>query len=180
MKDREVLQGKQKHVCTSCNHKELIQTRMQVVKCPKCEKGLFIDSWHLEQYKKEFGPLHRDVRLDPLFMTELKMNLESLFDHGHITTNMYREALSKIKTIEDIPLLSITLDSYSSIPTVLYKGEEIQKKVKVKFDWETNDEQIKSPNILIEHYEKSDKVPALKTIKYEDPHAIIEESDTND
>jgi hypothetical protein len=50
------------------------------------------------------------------------------------------------------PLLRIELDEITSVPKVFYKGEEVTKKVKVQFHWETAGDTIKimSPIIHIE------------------------------
>lgn len=49
-------------------------------------------------------------------------------------------------------LLRIELDNITSIPRVYYNGVEITKKVRVYFDWQTADENIKydSPVIRLE------------------------------
>jgi hypothetical protein len=56
--------------------------------------------------------------------------------------------------MEDKPLLTIELDGIESVPRVYYKGEEVTKKVKVQFHWETGGDRypkIMSPVIHIEH-----------------------------
>lgn len=73
-----------------------------------------------------------------------------------------------------IKLLVIELDSYDSVPTVFYKGKQILGKVKVSFEWETDDDKNKKyPHILIKHFdldkEISNEVPVLKTISINDP-----------
>lgn len=78
-------------------------------------------------------------------------------------------------------LLTIELDSYNSVPKVMYKGEEITGKVSVSFDWKTNDHQeIHMTNFTIEHYERNkEDFPALKTIMYGDPNKQNEKQIVN-
>lgn len=53
-------------------------------------------------------------------------------------------------------LLTISLDKYNGVPTVYYKGEEINNKVRILFDWETDGLEKKYPTILIEYIEEED------------------------
>lgn len=49
-------------------------------------------------------------------------------------------------------LLRIELDNITSVPRVYYKGMEITKKVRIKFDWQTNDDTLEySPVIHLEY-----------------------------
>jgi hypothetical protein len=50
------------------------------------------------------------------------------------------------------PLLTIELDSITSIPKVFYRGEEVTRKVRVAFEWLTADENgaVNSPTVYIE------------------------------
>jgi hypothetical protein len=65
-------------------------------------------------------------------------------------------------------LLEIKLPDINSVPQVFYKGQEITKKVRVSFDWETNGPEIPiHPDINIEHVEKgSNDLPYIKAIRY--------------
>lgn len=54
-------------------------------------------------------------------------------------------------------LLTIELDTLDSIPTVYYKGEEINLKTKIEFFWKTQRDDLvigSSPFINIEHFVK--------------------------
>ncbi|UOQ93405.1 hypothetical protein MUO14_24050 [Halobacillus shinanisalinarum] len=63
-------------------------------------------------------------------------------------------------------LLTIELDSIDSVPTVIYKGEKIDNKVFVEFNWETQTNQpTSSPLIDIQYHEISENgAPSLRTI----------------
>jgi hypothetical protein len=66
---------------------------------------------------------------------------------------------------EQPPLLQIQLDDYGE-PTIFYKGEEITNKVQIEFKWRTADDKDQSRiNILIKHYEDTDRAIVLNTIK---------------
>jgi len=67
-------------------------------------------------------------------------------------------------------LLVIELDEYGSVPRVFYKGEEINKKVEVTFDWKTRDDKnLNLPNITIKYVDEEDGLPTEKTISLQDP-----------
>lgn len=61
-------------------------------------------------------------------------------------------------------LLVIELENETAVPKVIYKGEEITKKVSVAFDWETETDVTKgSMNLDIEYYEpRKDGPPLVK------------------
>lgn len=66
------------------------------------------------------------------------------------------------------PLLKIELDEYTSVPRVYYKGERLDTKglIRVRFDWETDDEFSRLPEIFIKYVAGLDKVePIIKEIK---------------
>jgi len=54
------------------------------------------------------------------------------------------------------PLLTIELEDETSVPKVIYKGEELTSKKKVKFEWETQREHAGTGgvNFWIEHFDK--------------------------
>lgn len=66
------------------------------------------------------------------------------------------------------PLLQITLDEYGKVPKVLYKGEEVSKKVEVDFKWTTKDSGLNSgiTKFSITHGEEERDKQAVKTISY--------------
>lgn len=175
-REKVVNKGKQKHICLSCDLTGLIQTKMQIVKCPKCG-GLFVDAFYSELYREEFGAPHSCKVLNPLFLQEFLRDLERHRKNGDITTNQYREAVDILTTVNvNEPLLQITLDSYESVPKVTYKGKEVKNKTNVKFEWETNDEHVKRPNFSVKYLGGSEKGVALKTISYENPYGSEEPS----
>ncbi len=52
---------------------------------------------------------------------------------------------------ENKPLLTIELQDESSVPKVIYKGEEIKLKQEVEFHWETDTEEYGGLSYAIEH-----------------------------
>ncbi|MEK5173222.1 hypothetical protein NST63_08515 [Heyndrickxia sp. FSL W8-0496] len=66
-------------------------------------------------------------------------------------------------------LLVIELDSYDSVPRVLFEGEEIKRMIDLKFKWETDTSVPKPPRIFIKHAEKEcgEKPIPIKTISFE-------------
>ncbi|PFL26153.1 hypothetical protein [Bacillus cereus] len=76
------------------------------------------------------------------------------------------------KNIE--PLLQIVQSNIDAVPVVLYKGEEIKGKVRISFDWKTDEHHHKSgPYIHIENVEDSPKCINTKIIQHN--HPIVEE-----
>ena len=72
--------------------------------------------------------------------------------------------------IEDhTKLLVIELDSYGSVPRVLFEGEEIKRMIDLKFKWETDTSVPKPPRIFIKHADKEcgEKPIPIKTISFE-------------
>jgi hypothetical protein len=66
------------------------------------------------------------------------------------------------------PLLQITLDEYGKVPKVLYKGEEVSKKVEVDFKWTTKDSGFNSgtTKFSITHGDEERDKQAVQTISY--------------
>lgn len=68
-------------------------------------------------------------------------------------------------------LLRIELNKYESVPKVWYKGERLDTKglVKVRFDWETDDEFIRLPEIFIKYFAgvNEEEEPIIEEIKKE-------------
>lgn len=52
-----------------------------------------------------------------------------------------------------MPLLTIELQDETSVPKVIYKGEEITGKVNVSFDWDTDTLDVGGTTYVIEHRE---------------------------
>lgn len=55
---------------------------------------------------------------------------------------------------KDKPLLVIELQDESSVPKVIYKGEEIKHKQNVFFDWDTGNSVTGGLTYAIEHYQR--------------------------
>ncbi|MEK4666545.1 hypothetical protein MKX82_03995 [Niallia sp. FSL R7-0271] len=66
------------------------------------------------------------------------------------------------------PLLQITLDEYGSVPKVLYKGKEVDRKVEVEFKWNTKEAVTASglARFSITHGDEASDNMAVKTISY--------------
>lgn len=76
-----------------------------------------------------------------------------------------------VKPIVEAPLLQIELKDIDSAPSVFYKGEEINKKIRVFFDYGTDtDEYLRPTYIHIEHFDTdSEKKPNTKIIQHNHP-----------
>jgi len=59
------------------------------------------------------------------------------------------------------PLINIELDDINSVPKVFYKGKEIDGKMRVSFDWETDSDELTNTYIHIEHFEDKDRANTL-------------------
>ena len=60
---------------------------------------------------------------------------------------------------EPEPLLTIELENETVIPKIFYKGEEIESKARIQFDWKTRRayEGTGGMKLQIEHYDKDSK-----------------------
>ncbi|WP_459503067.1 hypothetical protein [Bacillus sp. C1] len=87
--------------------------------------------------------------------------------------------LAKYKQSNDIkaseePLLQIVQSDINDVPVVLYKGQKLNKKIRVSFDWKTGEHNnIHSSYIHIEHIEPDEKLLNTKIIQHN--HPIVEE-----
>lgn len=74
---------------------------------------------------------------------------------------------------EQPKLLVIELDSLEAVPKVIFKGEEVNSKMRVDFSWITKDDRntiLESPYIRIESVEGyGTKNPAVKVQGYNEP-----------
>lgn len=76
------------------------------------------------------------------------------------------------KTVE--PLLTITLTDIDAKPIVHYKGKQIDRKLRVAFDWETQSiDKINRTYIHIEHVPSDNKHFNTEVIQHN--HPIVEE-----
>lgn len=63
-------------------------------------------------------------------------------------------------------LLVIELEEETSIPRVIYKGEEITRRIKVSFAWETRTDEYGGMKYHLEFADKSVEDPNVKTIEH--------------
>ncbi|GAB6483455.1 hypothetical protein bcgnr5371_57690 [Bacillus cereus] len=78
------------------------------------------------------------------------------------------------KMMQPEPLMTITLSDIDSVPVVYYKGEWIDKKVRVGFDWETRSiDKINKTYIHIEHVPSDNKRCNTEIIQHN--HPIVKE-----
>nr|WP_275900237.1 hypothetical protein [Bacillus wiedmannii] len=78
-----------------------------------------------------------------------------------------------IKTNEE-PLLTVTLTNIDAKPTVHYKGKQIDRKLRVAFDWESqSNDKINRTYIHIEHVPSDNKRFNTEVIQHN--HPIAEE-----
>ncbi|KEK17559.1 hypothetical protein BAMA_12550 [Bacillus manliponensis] len=71
-------------------------------------------------------------------------------------------------------LLSITLSDINAVPVVHYKGKQVDKKIRVSFDWKTNNNCKSGSYIHIEHMEPEEKLINTKIIQHNHPIVIKE------
>ncbi|MBU4641232.1 hypothetical protein [Bacillus toyonensis] len=87
--------------------------------------------------------------------------------------------LAKYKQLDNVkaneePLLTITLTDIDSTPIVHYKGKQIDRKLRVAFDWESQSiDKINGTYIHIEHVPSDNKRCNTETIQHNQP--IVEE-----
>lgn len=66
---------------------------------------------------------------------------------------------------DKVSLLTIELQDESSVPKVFYKGEEIQYKRNIFFDWDTDTDEYGGLSYAIEHAEMDGKLPVINRIE---------------
>lgn len=87
--------------------------------------------------------------------------------------------LAKYKQLDNVkaneePLLTITLSDIDSLPVVHYKGKQIDRKLRVTFDWKSKSiDKIDMTYIHIEHVPSDNK--RLNTEIIQHNHPIVEE-----
>ncbi|MGE7854497.1 hypothetical protein ACQKNN_27305 [Bacillus paramycoides] len=73
-------------------------------------------------------------------------------------------------TNKEEPLLQIVQSNINSVPVVFYKGKEINGKIRVSFDWKTNEHHHKPGTYVhIEHLEDSEKHINTMVIQHNQP-----------
>ncbi|WP_242237982.1 hypothetical protein [Bacillus cereus group sp. BfR-BA-01316] len=76
--------------------------------------------------------------------------------------------------IREEPLLTITLTDIDAVPIVHYKGKQIDRKLRVAFDWETQSiDKTNRTYIHIEHVPSDNKRCNTEIIQHN--HPIVEE-----
>lgn len=118
--------------------------------------------------------------LNPLTTTSLPLTLnhrdkpqptkgDVSIDHSVLCgrDQLKKRASQRKKEIENKPLLTIELQDESSVPKVIYRGEELSYKQHIYFNWETaNKESSQSGlELLIKRVVDSEGSPFSKTIK---------------
>lgn len=111
-----------------------------------------------------------------------KVQHESKKDYKEITVcpkcngafiDMFK--LGKYKQLDNTkrneePLLQIVQSDINSVPVVHYKGQQIDKNIRISFDWKTGDlNSMSSSYIHIEHVEPEEKHFNTKTIQHNHP-----------
>ncbi|EEL88109.1 hypothetical protein CN445_19155 [Bacillus cereus] len=75
---------------------------------------------------------------------------------------------------EKQPLLIITLSNIDSVPVVQYKGKQIDRKLRVALDWESQSiDKINQTYIHIEHVPSDNKRCNTEVIQHN--HPVVEE-----
>lgn len=82
-----------------------------------------------------------------------------------------REDIGHLLVFEKNPLLQIELEDIDSVPIVFYKGEALDKKIRVSFDYGTDDDERLCPTYIhIEHFDSnSNSKPNTKIIQHNHP-----------
>lgn len=139
------------------------------IRCPKCD-GL-VNTKPFEG--KKYIASNRALFVRSQILERCK---EHCFD---LTPEQVDTVLSLGDEYEDIniskgfieqPLLNISLADIDSVPVVYYNGEEINMKVRVSFDYETeSDEHIQRSFIRIEHADPDSDMGNFKVIQHNYP-----------
>nr|WP_242071544.1 hypothetical protein [Bacillus thuringiensis] len=98
----------------------------------------------------------------------------------HIDMTKVSEMIKELMSItdestnEEEPLLTITLSDIDAKPIVHYKGKQIDRKLRVAFDWETQSvDKINRTYIHIEHVPSDNKRFNTEVIQHN--HPIVED-----
>lgn len=92
--------------------------------------------------------------------------------NAEVNGKALRRLLDKMNQPE--PLITITLSDIDSVPAVYYKGEWIDKKIRVGFDWETQSlDKVNRTYIHIEHVPDNNKRCNTEIIQHN--HPIVKE-----
>jgi NMD protein affecting ribosome stability and mRNA decay len=143
--------------CLCCGFKDKVTGKKEdyseVKVCPKCN-GAFVDMWLMDKYKSSAKGIDNALEKDYTKIT-LKVDdtiVDEIIDH------------------QDTTLLQIKLDTITSVPRVFYKGEEITKKMRVSFDWETRRDGDKTPTFIhIQHADPLSEDINTMTIQHNQP-----------
>lgn len=91
----------------------------------------------------------------------------------HIDATQVSEMIKELTNItnelknKEEPLLQIVQSDINAVPVVLYKGEEIKGRVRVSFDWKTDNQS--GPYIHIEHVDDITERINTKIIQHNYP-----------
>ncbi|WP_231120721.1 hypothetical protein [Bacillus safensis] len=79
------------------------------------------------------------------------------------------------QTLEEPPLLQITLKDINSIPEVIHKGESLRKRVNIDFNWESSGpDEFGSTYINLQTADVTSKYPAENRMQYKRGKALNE------
>ncbi|WAT79063.1 hypothetical protein [Bacillus safensis] len=88
--------------------------------------------------------------------------------------NPYEEL--KVTTIEETPLLQITLKDLDSVPEVIHTGEPLEGRIDIDFNWKTGGfDKVGSTYINLRTAGNKGKKPSEKRIEYKSGEALHEE-----
>ncbi|WP_277680350.1 hypothetical protein, partial [Gracilibacillus dipsosauri] len=109
----------------------------------------------LPSLRKEFNEIGKAIEESGLDIANILKGLKAIQREARKTTAALKELEEHKK---DTNLLTIELEDENSVPKVYYKGEEITKKVRVKFEWHTKTDtpRFDNPKIEIEHAQFKD------------------------
>lgn len=139
----------------------------------KGEHGFLSD--YVENFNGSFGTLYEWASI-----IERAMKFEVGTDAETIASKVGGNVIDLSQHISRVeePLLKIMLDDVDSVPTVLYKGEEIGGKIVADFSWRTSDESNKGRcSYKLEFYEGTSqhmKVESSRTTVEDDSNLKYE------
>jgi hypothetical protein len=172
-----------KHWCIdgTCNWEETDCKMRDALKCPKCggptcstpdkyrpsKRALFVRGEMLKRCK------FHCFKLTPQQVDTVLSIGDEYRDKGS------KSVISKPVREKETPLLQIELTDINSVPVVFYKGERIDFKARVSFDYKTDNSRETNPNYIhIEYHDDEGGGINTKTIQHN--HPICEEEILDD
>src|SRR5690625_147053 len=159
------------HGGTTCEPKEEYK---EVDVCPECN-GAFVDVWIINKYMEKDWKPNREVQrqlhdasvqdaVDALVSAQFTRKSADEMAEGLIALARANTTLDQDSEVKR-PLLSIELQDESSVPKVIYKGEEVKYKRNVFLDWDTDTDECGGLTYAIEHMETGNKYPVINRIE---------------